>query len=46
MTVVPPDFLQGDPELHQDHPVEIEKDVLTADNLAILPENVLRWTLW
>ena len=46
MTVVHPDFLQGDPELHQDYPVEIETDVLAADNLVIWPWNVLRWTLW
>ena len=39
---VPPDCLPGDPELHQEHPVEIETDVLTADNLVILPENVWR----
>ena len=39
-----PDFLQGDPEFHPDHPVEIETDVYIADNQVILPENVLRKT--
>ena len=42
---VPLDFLPGDPNLLQYHPVEMETDVLAADNLAILLKYILRRTL-
>ena len=40
-----PHILPGYPELQQDHPVEIETDIIAAGNLVILPENVMRRTL-
>ena len=33
---VPPAFLPGDPELH---PLEMETDVLAAENLVTMPEH-------
>ena len=42
--VHPYPLLQG-PELHQSHPVGIMTNALPADNLVILPENVMTRTL-
>ena len=40
-----PDPLPGGPELYHGHPLETMAGALPAENLVILPENVLRRTL-